>query len=94
MRSPVAEWIPGRGRRCGGFDKLSLSGFGKTCFDRGSWRKRRTWGLDQLRQAIEHDPVARGRLRWSDRRDDLCTEILGSMKAQRVLEHLPQTRSG
>ena len=29
-------------------------------------------------------PVARGGLRWSDRRDDYRTEILGLMKAQRV----------
>jgi glutamate dehydrogenase len=29
-------------------------------------------------------PVARGGLRWSDRRDDFRTEILGLMKAQRV----------
>jgi len=29
-------------------------------------------------------PVARGGLRWSDRRDDLRTEILGLMKAQVV----------
>jgi glutamate dehydrogenase len=29
-------------------------------------------------------PVARGGIRWSDRRDDVRTEILGLMKAQRV----------
>ena len=29
-------------------------------------------------------PVARGGLRWSDRRDDFRTEILGLMKAQLV----------
>src|SRR6476469_1694545 len=29
-------------------------------------------------------PIARGGLRWSDRRDDLRTEILGLMKAQLV----------
>jgi len=29
-------------------------------------------------------PVARGGIRWSDRRDDFRTEILGLMKAQRV----------
>src|SRR3546814_15763350 len=29
-------------------------------------------------------PVARGGLRWSDRRDDFRTAILGLMKAQRV----------
>jgi glutamate dehydrogenase len=29
-------------------------------------------------------PVARGGLRWSDRRDDFRTEVLGLMKAQRV----------
>jgi glutamate dehydrogenase len=29
-------------------------------------------------------PIARGGLRWSDRRDDFRTEVLGLMKAQRV----------
>ncbi|MBT2186050.1 NAD-glutamate dehydrogenase domain-containing protein [Sphingobium nicotianae] len=29
-------------------------------------------------------PIARGGLRWSDRRDDFRTEILGLMKAQRI----------
>ena len=29
-------------------------------------------------------PVARGGIRWSDRRDDFRTEVLGLMKAQRV----------
>ena len=29
-------------------------------------------------------PVARGGLRWSDRRDDFRTEVLGLMKAQNV----------
>ncbi|WP_298675787.1 NAD-glutamate dehydrogenase domain-containing protein [uncultured Sphingomonas sp.] len=33
---------------------------------------------------LRASPVARGGLRWSDRRDDFRTEILGLMKAQRV----------
>ena len=33
---------------------------------------------------LRSGPVARGGLRWSDRRDDFRTEILGLMKAQRV----------
>ncbi|WP_235303229.1 NAD-glutamate dehydrogenase [Sphingopyxis sp. MWB1] len=33
---------------------------------------------------LRSGPVARGGLRWSDRRDDFRTEILGLLKAQRV----------
>ena len=33
---------------------------------------------------LRSGPVARGGLRWADRRDDFRTEILGLMKAQRV----------
>jgi len=33
---------------------------------------------------LRSGPVARGGIRWSDRRDDFRTEILGLMKAQRV----------
>ena len=33
---------------------------------------------------LRHGPIARGGLRWSDRRDDFRTEILGLMKAQVV----------
>ncbi|MFN4113263.1 MAG: NAD-glutamate dehydrogenase domain-containing protein [Sphingomonadaceae bacterium] len=33
---------------------------------------------------LRSGPVARGGLRWTDRRDDFRTEILGLMKAQRV----------
>ncbi len=33
---------------------------------------------------LRSGPVARGGLRWSDRRDDFRTEILGLMKAQKV----------
>jgi glutamate dehydrogenase len=33
---------------------------------------------------LRSGPVARGGLRWSDRRDDFRTEVLGLMKAQRV----------
>ncbi len=33
---------------------------------------------------LRHGKVARGGLRWSDRREDFRTEILGLMKAQQV----------
>ncbi|MGE4429482.1 MAG: NAD-glutamate dehydrogenase [Sphingobium sp.] len=33
---------------------------------------------------LRSGPVARGGIRWSDRRDDFRTEVLGLMKAQRV----------
>ena len=33
---------------------------------------------------LRGSPVARGGLRWSDRRDDYRTEVLGLMKAQMV----------
>jgi glutamate dehydrogenase len=33
---------------------------------------------------LRSGPIARGGLRWSDRRDDFRTEVLGLMKAQRV----------
>ena len=33
---------------------------------------------------LRHGPIARGGLRWSDRRDDFRTEVLGLVKAQTV----------
>jgi glutamate dehydrogenase len=33
---------------------------------------------------LRFGPVARGGLRWSDRRDDFRTEVLGLVKAQQV----------
>ena len=48
------------------------------------WRE--IWVYSQRVEGIHlrAGPVARGGLRWSDRRDDFRTEILGLMKAQRV----------
>lgn len=48
------------------------------------WRE--IWVYSQRLEGIHlrSGPVARGGLRWSDRRDDFRTEILGLMKAQRV----------
>ncbi len=48
------------------------------------WRE--IWVYSQRLEGIHlrAGPVARGGLRWSDRRDDFRTEILGLMKAQRV----------
>ncbi|MCC6481610.1 MAG: NAD-glutamate dehydrogenase, partial [Sphingomonadaceae bacterium] len=48
------------------------------------WRE--IWVYSQRVEGIHlrSGPVARGGLRWSDRRDDFRTEILGLMKAQRV----------
>jgi len=48
------------------------------------WRE--IWVYSRRVEAIHlrAGPVARGGIRWSDRRDDFRTEILGLMKAQRV----------
>jgi len=48
------------------------------------WRE--IWVYSQRVEGIHlrAGPVARGGLRWSDRRDDFRTEVLGLMKAQRV----------
>ena len=48
------------------------------------WRE--IWVYSQRIEGIHlrAGPIARGGLRWSDRRDDFRTEILGLMKAQRV----------
>lgn len=48
------------------------------------WRE--IWVYSQRVEGIHlrSGPVARGGLRWSDRRDDFRTEVLGLMKAQRV----------
>ncbi|MDR7103424.1 NAD-glutamate dehydrogenase domain-containing protein [Croceicoccus sp. BE223] len=62
------------------FDSAGVPGLPKPL----PWREifvysRRVEGIH-----LRAGPVARGGLRWSDRRDDYRTEILGLMKAQRV----------
>ncbi|MCJ2186721.1 NAD-glutamate dehydrogenase [Novosphingobium beihaiensis] len=62
------------------FDSAKVPGLPKPL----PWREifvysRRVEGIH-----LRAGPVARGGLRWSDRRDDYRTEILGLMKAQRV----------
>ena len=62
------------------FDSAAVPGLPKPV----PWREifvysRRVEGIH-----LRAGPVARGGLRWSDRRDDFRTEILGLMKAQRV----------
>ena len=62
------------------FDSAGVPGLPKPL----PWREifvysRRVEGIH-----LRAGPVARGGLRWSDRRDDFRTEILGLMKAQRV----------
>ena len=42
------------------------------------------WGVDVEGVHLRFGPVARGGLRWSDRRDDFRTEVLGLVKAQQV----------
>ncbi|SFG14908.1 glutamate dehydrogenase [Novosphingobium sp. CF614] len=62
------------------FDSAQVPGLPKPV----PWREifvysRRVEGIH-----LRAGPIARGGLRWSDRRDDFRTEILGLMKAQRV----------
>lgn len=62
------------------FDSAKVPGLPKPL----PWREifvysRRVEGIH-----LRAGPVARGGLRWSDRRDDFRTEVLGLMKAQRV----------
>lgn len=62
------------------FDSAAVPGLPKPL----PWREifvysRRVEGIH-----LRAGPVARGGLRWSDRRDDFRTEVLGLMKAQRV----------
>ncbi|MDB5417288.1 MAG: NAD-specific glutamate dehydrogenase protein [Phenylobacterium sp.] len=42
------------------------------------------WGVGVEGVHLRFGPVARGGLRWSDRRDDFRTEVLGLVKAQQV----------
>ncbi|MBC2670278.1 NAD-glutamate dehydrogenase [Novosphingobium piscinae] len=48
------------------------------------WREIWVYGGRVEGIHLRSGPVARGGIRWSDRRDDFRTEILGLMKAQRV----------
>jgi glutamate dehydrogenase len=62
------------------FDSEQVPGLPKPVPWREIWvYSRRVEGIH-----LRAGPVARGGLRWSDRRDDFRTEILGLMKAQRV----------
>ena len=47
---------------------------------------REIWVFSRRLEGIHlrHGPIARGGLRWSDRRDDFRTEVLGLVKAQTV----------
>ncbi len=48
------------------------------------YREIFVWAPDVEGVHIRFGPVARGGLRWSDRRDDFRTEVLGLVKAQQV----------
>lgn len=48
------------------------------------YREIFVWGPNVEGVHIRFGPVARGGLRWSDRRDDFRTEVLGLVKAQQV----------
>nr|WP_166177957.1 NAD-glutamate dehydrogenase domain-containing protein [Altererythrobacter segetis] len=62
------------------FDSSRVPGLPKPVPWREVWvYSRRVEGIH-----LRVGPVARGGIRWSDRRDDFRTEILGLMKAQRV----------
>jgi glutamate dehydrogenase len=62
------------------FDSAKMPGLPRPVPWREIWvYSRRVEGIH-----LRAGPVARGGIRWSDRRDDFRTEILGLMKAQRV----------
>ena len=48
------------------------------------YREIFVWGVDVEGVHLRFGPAARGGLRWSDRRDDFRTEVLGLVKAQQV----------
>jgi glutamate dehydrogenase len=48
------------------------------------WREIFVYSRRVMGVHLRAGPIARGGLRWSDRRDDFRTEVLGLMKAQRV----------
>src|SRR5690606_22506078 len=47
-------------------------------------RFSRDWSSDVCSSDLRFGAIARGGLRWSDRRDDFRTEVLGLVKAQMV----------
>ncbi|ROR72798.1 NAD-glutamate dehydrogenase [Bogoriella caseilytica] len=48
------------------------------------WAEIWVYGVDVEGVHLRYGPVARGGLRWSDRREDFRTEVLGLVKAQAV----------
>ena len=54
------------------------------CPRRDPIREIFVWSPDVEGVHLRFGPVARGGLRWSDRRDDFRTEVLGLVKAQQV----------
>jgi glutamate dehydrogenase len=80
LRTNIFAPAPAREALAFKFDSSLVPGLPKPV----PWREifvysRRVEGIH-----LRAGPVARGGLRWSDRRDDFRTEILGLMKAQRV----------
>ena len=62
------------------FDSAAVPGLPKPL----PWREIFVYSAQVEGIHLRAGPVARGGLRWSDRRDDFRTEVLGLMKAQRV----------
>ena len=62
------------------FDSAAVPGLPKPL----PWREIFVYSARVEGIHLRAGPVARGGLRWSDRRDDFRTEVLGLMKAQRV----------
>ncbi|MEK6540695.1 MAG: NAD-glutamate dehydrogenase domain-containing protein [Pseudomonadota bacterium] len=64
---------------------FKLDSHGISCLPRPlPWREIFVYSPRVEAIHLRAGPIARGGLRWSDRRDDFRTEILGLMKAQRV----------
>jgi glutamate dehydrogenase len=61
-------------------DSMALSGLPEP----RPWREIWVASTDMEGVHLRGGPVARGGIRWSDRREDFRTEVLGLMKAQRV----------
>ena len=62
------------------FDSAAIPGLPKPV----PWREIFVYSQRVEGIHLRAGPIARGGLRWSDRRDDFRTEVLGLMKAQRV----------
>ena len=62
------------------------------------YREIFVWGVNVEGVHLRFGPVARGGLRWSDRRDDFRTEVLGLVKAQQVknavIDHTVGSKGG